>query len=448
MKYIDYSHIIISILEDNNKYIRGVHLKTILYPKQINEKTKYIIISIYIFSILLTSFIFNTPSEIIDGMKNIVLAPSNLVSDYFDVGNVGAAIFNASLLMIITVVLAIFNNLSLNGPIIAGIFTVGGFALFGKNIYNIWAILGGVYLYSIYKGEKFGNNLVVALFGTALAPLISKISFGFGLDVVLGIVLGNICGIIAGFILVPLSLHYKSFHLEYNLYNLGFTAGIVGTLFMALFRSFGFESESLSLISSGYNTVFTIYCIIMFLSMISIGFLLNGMSFKGYKALLNNTGKSPNDFVKLNGFGISLINMGIMGLIMLIYILLVGGEVNGPGLGAIFTVVGFAAFGKHPKNTIPITIGVVLGSMLTKWDINSTSMILAATFGTALAPIAGVFGPLAGILAGFIHVSIVTNIGYLHGGINLYNNGFSAGIVAAILVPFLMSINSKKGNEL
>lgn len=419
-------------------------MKTFFNPKQLNETIKYIIVSIFVISILLTSFIFNSPSEIIDGMKNIILAPSILVSDYFYVGNIGAAIFNAGLLMIIAVVLAIFNNLNINGPIIAGIFTIGGFALFGKNIYNIWAIFLGVYLYSLYKGEKFKNYLIIAYFGTALAPLISQVSFGFGLDPLIGIILGNICGIIAGFILVPLAYHYKTFHLDYDLYNVGFTAGIVGTLFMAIFRSFGFESDSISLIASGHNKTFTIYCIILFLSMIITGFLCNGVSFNGYNDLLKESGKSPNDFVQSNGFGVSFINMGIMGLIMLAYIIVVGGEINGPGLGAIFTVVGFSAFGKHPKNTLPITLGVVLGSFLTKWDINSTSMIFAATFGTALAPIAGVFGPIAGIVAGFIHVSVVTNIGFLHGGVNLYNNGFSAGIVAAILVPVIISIKNKK----
>ncbi len=415
-------------------------MKSLFNSGHISEKTKYIIVTTYVVLILLSSFLFNTPLEIIQGMKNIVLAPSILVSDYFVVANVGAAIFNAGLLMIITVALAIFNNLNINGPIIAGIFTVGGFALFGKNIYNVWAILFGVYLYSAYKGEKFGGNLVVALFGTAIAPLVSKLSFGFGFDMVTGIVLGNLCGIIAGFSFVPLASHFKKFHLEYDLYNLGFTAGIVGTLFMALFRSFGFESEAISLIASGYNRVFTIYLGIMFLSMIIVGFVCNTSSFKGYKDLLKSSGRAPNDFVQLNGFGISFINMGIMGFIMLGYILLVGGELNGPGLGAIFTVIGFSAFGKHPKNALPITLGVFIASMLTKWDVSSTSMIFAATFGTALAPIAGDFGPMAGIVAGFLHVSVVTNIGYLHGGVNLYNNGFSAGIVAAILVPIILSI--------
>ena len=133
-----------------------------------------------------------------------------------------------------------------------------------KNIYNIWAIFIGVYLYSHYKREKFGENLTAALFGTALAPMISNLSFGLGLEPTLGIILGNLCGILAGFMLVPLAASFKNFHKSYNLYNVGFTAGILGTLFMALFRSFGLESQSLSLTASGYNKVFTIYLAIYF----------------------------------------------------------------------------------------------------------------------------------------------------------------------------------------
>lgn len=419
-------------------------MKTLLNSKLKNESTKYVIISIYVIIVLLSSFIFNTPNEIIEGMKNIILAPSTLVSDYFVVGNIGAAILNSSLIMIITVVLSIFNNLNVNGPVIASVFMLGGFALFGKNIYNVWAIIIGVYLYSKFKGEKFSNNIIIAFFGTALGPLISKVSFGFGLDPILGIVLGNLCGVVAGLMLVPLANHLKKFHMNYNLYNIGFTAGIIGTLFMSLFRALGLESESLSLIAQGYNKIFTIYYGIMFLSMLFIGFIYNGMSFKGYKKIFKSKGKAPNDFVGLYGFGISFINMGIMGLIMLLYILLVKGELNGPTIGAILTVVGFSAFGKHPKNALPITLGVFIGASLTKWDVNSTAMIFAATFGTALAPIAGDFGVFPGIIAGFLHVSIVMNVANLHGGVNLYNNGFSAGFVAAILVTIIESIKNRK----
>lgn len=117
--------------------------------------------------------------------------------------------------------------------------------------------------------------------------------------------------------LVPLAYKLKDFHMGYNLYNVGFTCGIVGTLFMSLFRAFGLESESLSLIAQGNNKVFTIYFVIIFLSMIGLGFIFNEKSFKGYKELLESSGLAPNDFVQINGFGISLMNMGIMGLIML-----------------------------------------------------------------------------------------------------------------------------------
>jgi len=127
--------------------------------------------------------------------------------------------------------------------------------------------------------------------------------------------------------------------------------------------------------------------------------------------------------------------MGIMGLIGIAYIIISKGVINGPIVGGLLTVVGFAAFGKHPKNSLPIMIGVFIASLTNKWEISSTVVIISALFGTTLAPIAGQHGWFKGILTGFIHLAIVTNVGSLHGGINLYNNGFSGGIVATVLVP-------------
>jgi len=75
--------------------------------------------------------------------------------------------------------------------------------------------------------------------------------------------------------------------------------------------------------------------------------------------------------------------------------------------------------------------------MLQKWSPSDPGAILAALFGTTLAPIAGTFGPFVGILAGFIHLSVVMNVGFLHGGMNLYNNGFAGGIVAAVFISVL-----------
>lgn len=112
--------------------------------------------------ILLSSFLFNTPRDIIMGMKKIILSPSILLTDYMKLANIGSALFNSSLLMLISLIIARINKISMKGPVIAAIFTIGGFGLFGKNIYNIWPIFLGVYLYSFIQGDKFNKYIITA----------------------------------------------------------------------------------------------------------------------------------------------------------------------------------------------------------------------------------------------------------------------------------------------
>lgn len=403
----------------------------------ISEGGKYAIMLFYASVLVISSFLFNNPSEIMDGMKKIVLAPSILITDYIQLANMGAAFFNSGLLMLIAIGITRLNKVQMSGPVIASIFLVAGFGFFGKNIYNIWAILLGAYLFSMTQVDDFSLYLVLAFFGTALAPVVSQISFGFGLTPMVGILGANVAGILIGIIMIPLANHFVGFHQGFNLYNMGFTAGIIGTLFMSLFRSFGYENDVTMILSEGNNVSMSLYFGIMFMSMIILGYLLNGKSFGGYKKLLKSSGRLVSDFITSNGFGISLVNMGLVGLVAIAYVLLVGGELSGIVVGGVITVVGFGAFGKHTRNILPVILGVYIASLLKIWDASSTAYIVAALFGTGLAPIAGMFGWKAGVLAGFLHSSVVMSVGYLHGGMNLYNNGFSCGIVAAILVPLI-----------
>ena len=87
-----------------------------------------------------------------------------------------------------------------------------------------------------------------------------------------------------------------------------------------------------------------------------------------------------------------LINMGVNGLIGMAFILATGGDLNGPTLGGILTIMGFSAFGKHARNITPIMLGVVIGGVFMHFDINQSSVQLALLFGTTLAPISGYFG--------------------------------------------------------
>ena len=412
----------------------------------LDETTKYAIMFFYAALILVSGFLFNSTEEIISGLGKIIVSRSVLISDYMVIGNIGATLVNCGLTTLASIIVAKIARVEMNGLTIAAIFTIAGFALFGKNIYNIWAIYLGAYLYALYTKESFRKYSAAAFFGTALGPLVSQISFGAGFPFVQGIILGNLAGIIAGFIIPSMAAHFPKFHQGFSLYNIGFTAGMTGFLFMSVLRAFGRGHDTLSIGLEGYNFEFTIYLSIMFVSMIILGYILNDKSFSEYKNILKRTGRAPSDadFATLDGFGITLVNMGIIGLMSTAYVLIAKGELNGPNIGGILTIIAFGAFGKHAKNIVPIFIGVFLASSLFSLIPGSSipppgalGPVLAALFGTTLAPIAGRYGWKAGIVAGAVHMAAVVNTAYLHGGMDLYNNGFTGGLVAACLVPII-----------
>jgi hypothetical protein len=290
---------------------------------------------------------------------------------------------------------------------------------------------------------EFKNILVIIMFSTALAPVVSEISFALNLPVYIGITIGILFGILCGFIITPLSSHLIVFHEGYNLYNIGFTAGLIGTIINSLLKSFGVTIPSQLYLSNDYDMLFKVFLFGFFVFLIILGFIVNGKTFKGYSKIFKYSGRLVTDFTQLLGYGITYINMGVMGIISMVYVMILGGEFNGPIIGGILTLTGFSAFGNHPKNSLPLMLGIFLAGILKIWDVNSTVVIIAGLFGTTLAPIAGKYGILAGIMAGFIHLSVVMNVGIVHGGMNLYNNGFSGGLVAATLFPIFNAL--KKG---
>lgn len=427
--------------------IENVEKRWAIHHKVISEDTKYKVIALYALAVLLLGFFFNTPVEIARGMWQILTSSSILLTDYMEIANIGSAFFNSGLMMLIAILLARKARAHMNGYIIAAVFIIGGFSMFGKNLYNVISIVLGVYLYARIQKEKFGKFILIALFGTALGPMVSQITFGFDLPLWTGVIIGNAAGVLTGIMLPPLASSFVKFHQGYNLYNIGFTAGIIGTIFMSLFRSFGLETPDVYEVSQGNNLVFAIIMTAFFGSMILVGYTMNDKSFRHLKELMRQPGRLVSDFVTTEGFGVTLINMGLLGFVGVGYVFLVKGELSGPTIGGIITMMGFGAFGKHPRNAIPVMIGVLLATQLKVWDGSSTGAIMAALFGTTLAPISGQFGWKAGILAGFLHMSIVMNVGYLHGGLNLYNNGLSGGIVAATLVPILDAFREEDSFE-
>lgn len=418
--------------------------KAILKSLEFSEKIKYRIMYLYSITLILSAFLFDSLDMIVNGIFSIVMSPTLLLTDYLVVGGIGASLLNSGILMILTTFIASRNNSLMNGPLIAAIFTVGGFAFFGKNIFNIQGILLGVYIFSRIQKDHFTKYIIIAFFGTALSPLVSQVSFGMGFSTLPGVLLGTVTGVLIGLILPPLASSFVRFHQGFNLYNIGFTAGIVGMIFMSVFRLTGYDHSLNQIIASDTSSNLLILLIFYFLSMIFVGLLSSKKGFLEYPKLLKNPGRLVTDFVSLHGFSTSILNMGVLGLLGIIIVLILKGPINGPIIGGIFTLVGFGAFGKHPANTLPVMIGVVFSAVIAGLSISSTGLLLTVIFASTLAPISGHYGYLAGILAGFLHLSLVSNLGSLHGGMNLYNNGFSGGFVAAFLVPIFESYKKEK----
>ncbi|WP_291649366.1 DUF1576 domain-containing protein [Clostridium sp.] len=389
----------------------------------------------YLFFILV-ALILDSPIEIFYGLKRIILSPDILITDYVEIGGIGASLFNSALTSILSMLLLIFIGVKPNGSTIMSLWLMTGFAFFGKNLLNIWPIIIGVYLYSKYQKEPFLNYSLVALLSTTLAPTVSQLSFTDNFSPLFGISLGYGIGILTGFVLAPIASHCIKSHNGYNLYNVGFAAGLFATLLMSILRAVGIEFETRMVWNTGSNYIFSILLFIISLYLIILGLLHNPSPKEKLSSLFNQPGRLVSDFYLLFG-DTCYINMGVLGFLSTFLVILLNGDLNGPTISGIFPIIGFGAFGKHIRNIIPIILGAILGALMNINPINSPSLILSILFSTALAPIAGKFGFKAGILAGFLHVNMVTNIGYLHGGLNLYNNGLAAGFVAMLLIPVI-----------
>lgn len=407
-----------------------------------NYYPPYVILSVLYLFFILFAFCLDSPSEIFHGLKSIILSSDILITDYMEVGGIGAALVNAALTSLLSLLLLIIIGIKPNGSTIMSLWLMTGFSFLGKNIFNIWPIILGVYLFSRYQKEPFLNYILVAILGTSLSPVVSQISFGSNQYNLISIIGGILLGIAVGFILPPIASHSIKAHNGYNLYNIGFASGLIATLLMSIMRGFGINLDSRLVWNSGSNKILSILLIICCVYLIIIGIIYGKNKKSNLTNINKQTGRLISDFYILFG-ETTYINMGILGILATCFVILIGGDLNGATICGIFTIIGFGSFGKNVKNTIPIVIGATLAAIFNINEITSPSLLLSILFSTTLAPICGKFGWKYGVLAGIIHVNIVTNIGYLHGGLNLYNNGLAGGFVAMILIPLITTFKKE-----
>ena len=398
------------------------------------------------FLLLAGAFAMASFKELLEGMWTIIHSRDALITDYFELAGVGAAFLNAALVMGMGILLIWWQKIPFTGLTMAVLFINAGFALFGKNPVNVLPMIFGTWLYAKLHRSKMSRYIYTALFGSCLAPMVTEMVYLLPFPLWINLLCSVAVGILIGFVLPPLSMHTASMHMGYNLFNVGFAAGLLAFVLVCILQSFGLESDSVFIWKSGREVWMAVSMYLYFLLTFLFGLFLNRGDWKPLLKLMRHPGRAVADFVLMDGIGTTLMNMGIVGGICLTYILLIGGDLSGPVVGAILTAFGFASFGVHARNYLPVLAGVFLSTFFNHMAPTTPGIQMGAIFAVGLSPVAGQFGIPAGILAGMLHAVVVVCTSSFYEGLNLYNNGFSTGIVAIVIVPMLESFI--KGFEL
>lgn len=393
--------------------------------------------------LLLFAVLAQPDMSLLRGFWAIQVSETGLITDPMVTGGVGAALLNAAVVLFLSTMLIRRMQLPFTGAAFACLFLMGGFALLGKNLMNITPILIGGWLYSLYKGERFAKYVYLTLYGTCLSPMVSfllvRVRPGMRWASM------SVCGLTIGFLLPAIARFTNRIHQGYNLYNVGFAAGILGLGIASILKGIGVEFDSGVSWSRGGHALLCVLVSLILLGLLGAGMAIGCRSWGDYGHILHHSGRAVADFIILDGPGPTLVNMALVGGIGFAYLIILypyGVRLNGPLVCCLFAMIGFGAFGKHPRNVLPVMAGAVLAALLlVAVPVTSPGVLLATLLCTCLAPIAGQFGWGWGVAAGFIHMTIVQNTSILHGGMNLYNNGFAAGLVCILLIPIIKSMS-------
>lgn len=395
---------------------------------------------LFAFAMLLLGMAFALDSipNVFAGLREIILHPSPLLYDYIAIGGIGGALLNVAVFLLFLCAITYFTGARLSSKLMGIIFMSSGFAFFGVNVLNAFPIIFGVLLFNKIFHFPLEGLLVSCFHMSALSPLVSTLAQEFQPYAPLNTVLAGLFGLLLGFIAPPLANSFVEISKGYNLYNMGFTAGMIGMIAIAFLDVTELTVHRGELLAT--HDVFPLFYLFLAFSagLILLGWLSNQYRIKPLGELMRSNGRLGSTWEDDYGLGTTLMNMGIMGLLGLTLLYIFDAPLNGPVYGAYMALIGYSSFGKHPKNVYPVLLGIGLAQYLTPHQRTETTFFMSLFYGTALAPLAGEFGILAGMLAGFTHVLLVSRVATLHNGVNLYNNGFSTGILAEFYLPIFL----------
>ena len=404
-------------------------------------------------SFLIAAFFMPDRQQMIPGLLNIFSSPTLSGTSFFNVGGYAATFLNMALNgMVCTALFCIPGKKAMHAATLVTILTTG-FGSWGIHIVNMWPTMLGVLLHCAVKKEKVGEHTNALLFSTGLAPFMSELMLrypnadvtGFSLQ---GIALAVLVGGFAGFF-IPAGLENSpKVHKGFDLYSAALPVGMTAFLMQgSLYKAMGVEIPGavtdLSMISP---VIVNTFCCILF-GLSAVFALLMGCRPREYRELLIDPDQTV-DFAAAFSNAAFLMNFALYGLFILAYYNLIGASFNGITFGVIFCMLSTCNAGSHPANVWPIMLGYALashgfqflsplfGATFTQY-LYTQSIVVGLCYANGLSPIADKYGWFYGMLAAMMHFCMVTTVPVLHGGMCLYNGGFTAALVCLLMVPGL-----------
>lgn len=392
-------------------------------------------------------------ADMFRGLWRILSSPTKASTNFFSLGGYAATFLNMGLVgLCCTALYCIPGKKDAHTATLVTILTTG-FGSWGIHILNMWPTIFGVALYCVIKKVPLGDHTNAMLFSTGLAPFISELMVRYPNSQVTGFSLLGVCmalvvGMVVG-VFLPAGLDNSPIvHKGYDLYSAALPVGMTAFLLQGfLYRAVGVEiPEAVSDLSVGSAAIANTFCIIVF-SLCVICAWLMGCRAKDYWKLFTDP-EFVRNFSAKYGNATFLMNVGVYGFYILLYYNIIGAHFNGVTFGVIFCMLATCNAGSHPGNIWPITLGYALASQLCQWlsglaggeftqYLHSQSIIVGLCYANGLSPIADHYGWQYGMIAAMFHFFMVTSLPMLHGGMCLYNGGFTAALVCLLMVPGL-----------
>ena len=446
-----------------------------------NARILFKVLALFTAMFFVMSFVYGamngTIGEIWPKFIEILKTPAQCTHDLYDI-SIPATFFSMGMccLLMLAYIVACGGIDAVNSGTVAAFFLTVGFSSWGMNVMNMLPLMLGMQVYALIKKKTPVSMMNLGIFATAIAPIMSEVVLRWpgytapGIEGSTGVAgmsnlpiqpqgfaIALIIAILFCLFYPPMCAKAPNFHFGCDLFNAGPPAGFLCLMTIG----FLFKVTNVALPANGpansphevFGFVVLSYCIVFVICLV-LALSIDKDAFANYAKLIQDSGHGA-DFIEKYGIGATLVNFAVYGAFIVLFYTVMkfgfGAKWTGPIAGVVWCAYTWVAAGAHPLNVLPIGIGYVLISLIStklcpalgvggetgRLGMNTVGILIAFSYSTGMAPISGKYGVIWGIIAGMMHFAIVTLIPLQYDFFNYYNGGFTAGVVAFVLIPFI-----------